>query len=283
MTPLSPAAAVVERRELEDARDFLLRSIEDLDAERAAGDLDDADYHALRHDYTARAATVLRALEDGAAPLDAPAGDDPAPDRADPAHPAEEAAPSGRSRGRKRVLLWGALAAFAVAAVVLVVAEVSARLPGQTSSGSITLSRTQKLQRTLAQAETLEGEGNLARALVLYRQVLAQDPTQEQALAESGWLEYEAGASARNTTLLSRGQGDELAAEHAEPSAYAPHLYLGSMLLAEGQASSAADEFSRFLGSSPPVAVEQTAWPYVVEAFTRAGRPAPPVPAGVKG
>lgn len=269
------------RRRLEDERTFLLRSIEDLDAERRAGDLDDADYHALRDDYTARAATVLRALEEGQAP--GPAAGDSAAATAEPAHTAGEVAPGVRWRGRKRVLLWGALAAFGVAAVVLVVAEAAARLPGQTSSGSITLSQAQQLQRTLAQAETLEGEGNLSRALVLYRQVLAQDPTQEQALAESGWLEYEAGASARNATLLSRGQGDELAAEHADPSAYAPHLYLGSMLLVEGRASSAADEFSRFLLSSPPVAVEQTAWPYVVQAFTRAGRPVPPVPAGVKG
>lgn len=282
MTLHAGAVGAEERRRLEVERDFLLRSLEDLESERAAGDLVDADYEALRDVYTARAAVVLRAL-DVAAPQQRVLADHAGPDPSAALEPVADGPGPGRPRRRRRALLWGALAAFAVAAVVLVVAEVTTRLPGQTSSGSITLSRTQQLQRTLAQAETLEGEGKLSQALVLYRQVLQQDPTQEQALAESGWLEYEAGASAKNAALLSRGQGDELAAEHADPSAYAPHLYLGSMQLVEGQPAAAADEFARFLSSSPPVSVEQTAWPYVVRAFTEAGRPVPPVPAGVKG
>lgn len=283
MTVRAAPVDAEQRRRLEDERDFLLRSIEDLESERAAGDLAAADYEALRDDYTARAAVVLRTLAHVPDHSEAPPGDDAGVGEPNALERPAEAPDAGRPRRRRRLLLWGALAAFAIAAVVLVVAEVTARLPGQTSSGSITLSRTQQLERSLAQAETLENEGKLSQALVLYRQVLAQDPTQEQALAESGWLEYEAGAAAKNSTLLSRGQGDELAAEHTDPSAYAPHLYLGSMLLVENQSSSAADEFSRFLASSPPVTVEQTAWPYVVRAFTQAGRPVPPVPAGVKG
>ncbi len=52
-----------DREALEAERDFLLRSIADLDAEEAAGDLDHADHDTLRDDYVARAAAVLRALE----------------------------------------------------------------------------------------------------------------------------------------------------------------------------------------------------------------------------
>lgn len=55
--------------ELEEERDFLLRSLSDLDREHDAGDVDDADYQSLRDDYTARAAGVLRAIEDGRAAL----------------------------------------------------------------------------------------------------------------------------------------------------------------------------------------------------------------------
>ena len=40
-----------------------LRSIADLDAEHAAGDLDDADYATLKDDYTRRAAAVIRGIE----------------------------------------------------------------------------------------------------------------------------------------------------------------------------------------------------------------------------
>lgn len=51
--------------ELEEERRFLLRSITDLDREHRYGDVDDHDYRTLRDGYTARAATVLRAIEAG--------------------------------------------------------------------------------------------------------------------------------------------------------------------------------------------------------------------------
>lgn len=44
---------------LEEQRDFLLRSLTDLDREHDAGDLDDHDHAELRDDYTARAAEVI--------------------------------------------------------------------------------------------------------------------------------------------------------------------------------------------------------------------------------
>lgn len=56
-------------RALEEERDFLLRSLEDLGRERAAGDLGEEDDRARRDDYTPRAAAVLRRLAaEGAEP-----------------------------------------------------------------------------------------------------------------------------------------------------------------------------------------------------------------------
>ena len=55
--------------ELEDERRFLLRSLRDLDAELAAGDVDATDYATLRDGYTKRAADVLRSIEEGKAAL----------------------------------------------------------------------------------------------------------------------------------------------------------------------------------------------------------------------
>ena len=52
---------------LEEQRDFLLRSLRDLETEFAAGDVDDHDYRTLKDDYTVRAAAVLRAIDDGRA------------------------------------------------------------------------------------------------------------------------------------------------------------------------------------------------------------------------
>lgn len=48
---------------LEEERAFLLRSLEDLEREHDAGDVDDEDYAALKDDYTARAAAAIRAIE----------------------------------------------------------------------------------------------------------------------------------------------------------------------------------------------------------------------------
>jgi hypothetical protein len=49
--------------DLEEQRDFLLRSLADLEREHDAGDLTDDDHAALKDDYTARAAEVIRAIE----------------------------------------------------------------------------------------------------------------------------------------------------------------------------------------------------------------------------
>ena len=258
--------------ELDDERAFLLRSIEDLDAEHEAGDLSEPDYRVLRDGYVRRAAAVLRARPASDRVPEADAGATPTAASAAPA--------SSHPRRRRRGLVWGALALFAAAVVVLLVAELATRLPGQTGSGSVRLGSVQQLQRTLAQAAVLETEGNAAQALTLYHQVLRQDPTQEQALAESGWLEYEAGVAAQRPALLSQGQRDEQAAEQANPAAYAPHLYLGSMLLVERQPGSAADEFARFLADGPPTSVVQRAWTYIQRAYSEAGRPVPAAPPG---
>ncbi|MGH8986356.1 MAG: hypothetical protein ACRDY6_21135, partial [Acidimicrobiia bacterium] len=63
-----------EREHLEAERDFLLRSLDDLEAEREAGGIDDESYARLHDDYTARAAAAIRALRDGvdARPVAAP-------------------------------------------------------------------------------------------------------------------------------------------------------------------------------------------------------------------
>src|SRR5437868_3938833 len=103
--------------DLEDQRRFLLQSLKDLDREREAGDIDDADYRTLKDDYTARAAAVLHAIEQSKSGLVAQ----------------RKARPS---RSRK----WMALAAvlvvgLAVGGGVLVAATSGERVPGQTVSG----------------------------------------------------------------------------------------------------------------------------------------------------
>ena len=100
---------------LQDERDFLLRSLDDLESERAAGAIDDETYATLHADYTARAAAVLRAMR---------RGDD---------HVATEAADA--RAGRLKVGVWVGVVAFAVIAAVSLSYALGARLPGQLVTG----------------------------------------------------------------------------------------------------------------------------------------------------
>ena len=114
--------------ELEEERAFLLRSLDDLDREHDAGDIDETDYVTLRDGYTARAAAVLRAIESEQAAL-----------------------PSARPRNWRRITLWAAVVVVvAVAAGVLVAWASGDRMPGDTSSGDIAQNVTAKLAEQTA-------------------------------------------------------------------------------------------------------------------------------------
>ena len=54
--------------DLEAERDFLLRSLEDLDSELATGNIDPDTYRVLHDDYTARASAVIQSIADSNAP-----------------------------------------------------------------------------------------------------------------------------------------------------------------------------------------------------------------------
>jgi len=261
-------------QELEDERAFLLRSLEDLDREHEVGDLSDEDHAVLRDGYIARTAEVLRSLDGSALP-------DAASVRTGGRRGTSATIASVSTRGRRRrPLVVGAVVAVIGLAAWAVVAHVGPRLPGESVTGSVTLTPSQRTAQTLAQAETLESQGNDVEAVKLYGTVLHQEPNQEQALAELGWLEYEAGAEAKQATLLSLGEADEQRAERLVPGDFAPHLYLGSMLLAQGDATGAVDQYRDFLADHPPRAKVSAAVPFIVKAFSEAHLAPPSLPVG---
>ena len=258
--------------EPDDELAFLLDSLEDLERERAAGDLSQADHVALRDRYTRQAAQVLRARQ-----RDEVVGLEERTDRDEDVPRPTAAGAKPPVRRPRALLVGGVLVLGAALAVTLVVTQTGARLPGQTASGSVSLSPGAQMRRTLAQAQALESSGDDAQALRLFSQVLAQDPTQPEALAESGWLEFEAGAKSQDAAVLSQAQDTEQTAERAEPGAYVPHLYLGSMLLAEGSATGAVSQYRQFLADGPPSAEVHVARALITEAFRQAGQPVPAV------
>ena len=78
----------------------------------------------------------------------------------------------------------------------------SNRLPGQTATGSVALSPSQQVERTLDQAATVENQGQLGLAAQIYQRVLSAHPDNEVALAQLGWLEYRIGQQGSDATLL---------------------------------------------------------------------------------
>ena len=147
---------------LREERDFLLGSLDDLEAEYAAGDLDDADYESLKADYTTRAARVLRAIE---------AGEQPAPIKA----------PTAKRTG------WMWLAGIAVVATLagILVAQFSgSRTLNDTITGEIRVTT----RELLLEAQQLLGEGDLDAAIDVYDDVLELSPANTEALAYKAWF-----------------------------------------------------------------------------------------------
>lgn len=145
-----------------EERDFLLRSLDDLEAEYAAGDLDDADYESLKADYTTRAARVLRAIE---------AGERPAPIEA--------------STAKRTGWMWLAgITVVATLAGILVAQFSGSRTLNDTITGDIRVTT----RELLLEAQQLLGEGDLDAAIDVYDDVLELSPANTEALAYKAWF-----------------------------------------------------------------------------------------------
>jgi tetratricopeptide (TPR) repeat protein len=163
------------RAALEDERDHLLASLEDLEREHDAGDLDDADFETLRDDYTARTAAVLRALADDTAgdrPVDARPADVRPPDAT-----GSDATGSPRWRGP---VVAAVVLLLAIGAGVLV-----ARSSGQRGAGTLT-GNDDTVRARLANCQPLAFSDPEA-GVECYDDLLAESPDNVEALTYQGW------------------------------------------------------------------------------------------------
>lgn len=149
--------------ELEREREFLLASLDDLDAEFEAGDLDEVDYRGLTDDYTRRIAEVIRAIDERRAAF---------------------AAVESRLSTRQRALTFVGVVIVAVLAGVLLARASGFRAPSDSVSGDIR----QSSASLLAEADTLTREGEWPEALAIYEEVLDISPANVEALTYRGWL-----------------------------------------------------------------------------------------------
>ena len=183
--PKKSATSALRRRHLdpdvlvalEEERDFLLRSLQDLEREHAAGDVDDADFEELKDDYTARAAAAIRAVEDRNATVKA----------------------LRPQRDWKRTALALVVVGFvAVGAGWVVFRNAGTRAPGQGLTGEAR----QDSANLILQAQGLTGQaqaslqaGDSAKALKqfenavqAYDKALQLSPTNVEAMTYRGWV-----------------------------------------------------------------------------------------------
>lgn len=149
---------------LEEERDGLLRSLRRLRAEHAAGEIDDEDFAALEDDHTARAAEVMRRIEQRRAEL--------------PVAP--------RSSGRQRIAWIVGIVLFALVVGIVTAQATGRRTGGDTFTGDIR----QTTRDLLLVARDQAAEGEVDEALQTYDEVLAIAPTNAEALAYRGWIGY---------------------------------------------------------------------------------------------
>ncbi len=236
----------VERDALEDERTFLLRSLDDLDAERAEGNVDDTTYERLHADYTARAARVLHQLE-GDADIVESAGDQPTP------------------RIARRVLVGATVVAFATVASVALAYGLGARLPGQTITGrqsdgtgasassnavldalrAAVKANPNDAAAHLALARGLMGAQDVPDALTEFGTSARLDPTNAEPFAYSGWLIRLQGFPDQALTLLDKA----IAVDPQYPDARA---FKGIILLRDKHdPEGAIAQFQRYLVRAP--------------------------------
>ena len=232
------------REVLEEEREFLLRSLDDLDGERAEGNIDDETYERLRADYTARAARVLRELDGG------PGGAELA---ADPS--------SARPSTLRRVLTAGGIVAFVVIVGVGLAYGLGARLPGQTITGRQTPTgpnATRQLADLRAAAARSPNDPGahlaLARALMAadgvealkeFRAAAKLDPRNPEPYAYSGWLIRLQGFPDEGLTLIDKAIS--LREDYADA-----RFFKGIILLRDkSDPQGAVAQFQRYLVAAP--------------------------------
>jgi tetratricopeptide (TPR) repeat protein len=201
---------------LEEQRDFLLGSLDDLEREHEAGDIDEADYLALRDDYTARAAAVLRALDEGGA----------------------------RFAKARRTGSWRTVAL--VVGVVLVLA-VGAGVFVAKSSGSRTDDLPESTRDRLAECLTSFSEGEVLEAVQCYDGVLEDDPENVEALTYKGWALVQA-------TLVEDGVDYLDRALEASPGYSPARVFKAYALQQQGRPDEALAELDRADESQIPPA-----------------------------
>jgi cytochrome c-type biogenesis protein CcmH/NrfG len=159
---------------------------------------------------------------------------------------------STSSRRRRRWLLVVGLLCFLVAIVVVLWHSLELRQAGNSVTGSVSLGSQQEVTQLLTEAQADIANGSVVTALAAYREVLSYDPRNVTALTQSGWLDFSAGSSDTDPTLVALGIKDLREAIAYAPRDTAARLYYAIVAdSTPGNEALAKSEFKIFLALGP--------------------------------
>jgi len=241
--------------ELENERDFLMKSLDDLELEHQSGGIDDESYAALRDDYTARAAATIRALRDGVDTRPSPAPGPPA---------------------KRRAAVIAGVVVFALVAGIALAAALGARLPGETSSGNTPSEasdasaaigrRITSLQKQvnakpddydlrLALADAYAGNNDLATAIKQWDAAVTIDPNRPEGHAQLGRALYIVSEQVANkdsqAEFVARARAAFDKAIEVGPGYLDTYFFRGILLAAIGELARAQADLQTYLAGSP--------------------------------
>lgn len=217
-----------------DEREFLLKSLDDLEQERADGNIDDDTYKLLHDDYTARAAAAIR--------------EEPVPE------------PPRASRGMRVAVISGIIV-FAIAAAFGLSQAIGQRRPGQTSTGNSQVSDpcahvASNYDATLACARFLVQNQNGTQAIEEYFAAAKLDPKQAEPPAYIGWLSALESAQTKDSklraTLLTLAHTSIDRAIATDPTYPDSYVFKGLLLdRFDGKPKQAVPLFQKYLSLAP--------------------------------
>ncbi|MGH9243969.1 MAG: tetratricopeptide repeat protein [Acidimicrobiales bacterium] len=223
---------------LEDQRRFLRSSLDDLEREHDAGDIDTDDFRSLRDDYEARLAKVDAAIDEGRTQM--------------------AAARPPRSFWRTAAVVAG-VALFAVGAGVFVAAAAGRRDPGETITGNDprTAAGTQLLECLDLDRQAQTGEATVSDAFGCYDTLFRENREDPVVLANFGWFLYRAGSSSGQPELIEAGPAfiDQAIERNADyPDAHAYRLII---LTQQGRTDEARAELATLDALNPPPEIRE--------------------------
>jgi tetratricopeptide (TPR) repeat protein len=234
---------VTDRASLESEQQFLLDSLEDLEAEFSAGDISEGDFVQLKADYTVRTARVARQLE---------------------GLPSQPLTATDSSRRR---LGWIAgVALFGVVSGIALAQFSGERGVNDNITGSIEESPRQQVFR----CQSMGAEGQLLASFECFDDVLARDPENAQALGYRGWYGVLASGSAQAAgedeaaaeLLAAAGVNLDRAVE-ADPTYPDARAFRMIVLERLGREEQACEDARALLDLNPPAQILQLVTPVI--------------------